>query len=303
MPFKLTIIGSGSAVPTQTRGVTAQYINFNERHFLIDCGEGTQLQLRKFKVKFSRLQAIFISHLHGDHYLGLVGLLSSMSLLGRNKKLSIYGPAELKELLDFQFKVAGIKLQFELAFIELTATDLEIIFEDRIIKVAAFPVQHRINCWGFRFDEKEKERNIDPSKIEQHQLSLEEILKAKQGEDIVRESAYIRNESITLPAAPLQSYAYSADTKYFKKMADYVKDVKLLYHEATFTEKHSDRAKSTMHATAKQAATVASDAGVQKLLLGHFSARYKNTAPILEEAKSVFVNTICVEDGEEYTLP
>lgn len=303
MSFKLTIIGSGSAVPTQTRGVTAQYINFNERHFLIDCGEGTQLQLRKFKVKFSRLQAIFISHLHGDHYLGLVGLISSMSLLGRKKVMHIYGPIELKELLDFQFRIAGIKLQFEIQFHPLNPDADEIIFEDRILTVKAFRVKHRINCWGFRMDEKEKEKNVDPEKIAAFQLTLEEILKAKKGEDIVRETAYYRNEEVTLKSAPLQSYAFSADTTYFEEMANHVKGVSILYHEATFLDQHLDRAKKTMHSTAKQAATVAKNAEVGQLLLGHFSARYKNTSSILEEAKSIFQNSHCVRDGEEFLLP
>ncbi len=302
MSFKLTIIGSGSAVPTQTRGVTSQFLNFNERRFLIDCGEGTQLQLRKYKVKFQRLQCIFISHLHGDHYLGLVGLLSSMSLLGRTKKLTVYGPEELEELLRFQFKVAKVHFNFELEFVHLGASEMQVIYEDKVIKVSSFPVKHRIDCWGFRFDEQPKEKNVNPSKIEEHQLKLEEILAVKRGEDITREASYLRNEELTLPETPLVSYAYSADTKYFDKMADYVQGVNLLYHEATFLEKHSDRAKATMHSTALQAATIAKSAKVKQLLLGHFSARYKDTSELLSEAKSVFEHTICVNDGDEFIL-
>lgn len=302
MSFKLTIIGSGSAVPTQTRGVTSQFLNFNERRFLIDCGEGTQLQLRKYKVKFQRLQCIFISHLHGDHYLGLVGLLSSMSLLGRTKKLTVYGPEELEELLRFQFKVAKVHFNFDLEFVHLGASEMQVIYEDKVIKVSSFPVKHRIDCWGFRFDELPKEKNVNPSKIEEHQLKLEEILAVKRGEDITREASYLRNEELTLPETPLVSYAYSADTKYFDKMADYVQGVNLLYHEATFLEKHSDRAKATMHSTALQAATVANTAKVKQLILGHFSARYKDTSELLIEAKSVFEHTVCVNDGDEFIL-
>jgi ribonuclease Z len=302
MPFKLTIIGSGSAVPTLTRGVTSQHVNFNERQILIDCGEGTQLLLRKNKVKFQRIQIILISHLHGDHYLGLTGLLSSMSLLGRTKKLTIYCPAELEELLQFQFKVAGIKFNFQLEFVHLMSTEKSIIFEDNSIQISSFPVKHRIPTWGFQMREKEKELNINPKKIEEFKLSLEEIVRAKRGEDIIRDAEYLRNADLTLPKQPLLSFAYSSDTKYFDQMAEFVKGVDLLYHEATFTEKHVDRAKATMHSTAKQAAQVAKNAGVNQLLLGHFSARYKNTDELLEEAKSVFDNTICVEDGDEFIL-
>lgn len=302
MPFKLTIIGSGSAVPTQTRGVTSQYLNFNERRFLIDCGEGTQLQLRRFKVKFQRLQAIFISHLHGDHYLGLVGLLSSMSLLGRTKELTVFGPPELEELLRFQFKVAKVHFNYELNFVHLKEGLQEVIFEDKVLHVSSFPVQHRIPCWGFRFDEKKKEKNVNPSKIEEHNLSLEEILAVKRGEDITREAAFFRNQDLTLVDSPLISYAYSADTKYFVKMAEYVQGVDLLYHEATFLEKHKDRAQATMHSTALEAAKVAKAAKVKQLILGHFSARYKDTSEILAEAKSVFKPTFCVSDGDEFIL-
>lgn len=302
MSSKLTIVGSGSAVPTVGRGVTSQYLNFNERHILIDCGEGTQLQLRRYKIKFQRIQIILISHLHGDHYLGLVGLLSSMSLLGRTKKLTIYGPAELEELLQFQFKVAGIIFNFQLEFIQLTAIDKSVIFEDRVIQISAFPVKHRIPCWGFRFDEKVKELNVDPQKIAEHKLTISEIRKVKNGEDVVRETAYFRNDQLTLPRHPLVSYAYSADTMFFEKMIDYVQGVDLLYHEATFTEKHKNRSKSTMHSTAKEAATVAAKAKVGQLLLGHFSARFKSTKEVLEEAKTTFENTVAVEDGQEFII-
>lgn len=289
-------------MPTVGRGVTAQYLNFNERHLLIDCGEGTQLQLRKFKVKFQRIHMIFISHLHGDHYLGLVGLLSSMSLLGRTKKLSIYCPSDLEELLQIQFKLAGIRFNFQLEFIHLTSTDKQVIFEDKVIEISAFPVQHRIPTWGFLFKEKKKEKNIDPDKVTEHQLTIQEILKAKKGDDILRESTYFRNADITLPDQPLTSYAYSADTIFFEKMVEYVKGVDLLYHEATFTEKQKDRAEATMHSTARQAATVAKKAKVGQLLLGHFSARFKSTGEVLKEAKTVFENSVCVEDGDEFDL-
>lgn len=269
---------------------------------LVDCGEGTQLQLRRFKVKFQRIQMIFISHLHGDHYLGLVGLLSSMSLLGRTKKVNLFCPPELEELLKVQFELAGINLSFDLEFNHLNPNGKMVIFQDNVIQVSSFPVKHRIPTWGFHFQEKRKEKNIDPAKIAEHKLTIEEIQTAKKGEDVVREAEYLRNEDITLPDKPLLSYAYSSDTKYFKEMAKYVKGVDLLYHEATFTEKQKDRAVKTKHSTAKEAAQVAKEAGVGKLLLGHFSARFKSTDEVLNEAKTVFDNCVCVEDGDEFIL-
>ncbi|MCB9224827.1 MAG: ribonuclease Z [Crocinitomicaceae bacterium] len=302
MPFKLKIIGSGSAIPTLTRGVTSQYVNFNERHILIDCGEGTQMQLRRYKVKMQRLKIILISHLHGDHYLGLVGLLSSLSILGRTQLLTIYCPAELEELLQVQFRLAGMKFSYPIEFIHLKEGKPEVIFEDNILQITAFPVRHRIPTWGFRFDEREKELNIDPAAVKQFSMTHDEIKKAKKGEDIVRETSYLRNADITLPKQKLISYAYSSDTSYFEQMADYVQGVDLLYHEATFTEKQKDRADKTMHSTAREAATVAKKAKVGQLLLGHFSARFKNTDELLEEASQIFEQVVCVQDGDEFDL-
>ena len=302
MPLKLTIIGSGSAVPTQNRGVTSQYLNFNERHILIDCGEGTQLQLRKFKVKFQRIKYIFISHLHGDHYLGLTGLLSSMSLLGRKQDLTIFCPSELEELLQFQFKIAAVHFNFQIKFTHLKKDGLQLIHEDNSIKAWSFPVKHRIPCWGFKFVEKERDANLNPLMIKKYDLSIEEIKKAKKGEDIMRNALKIKNQELVLAHIEPASYAFSADTKYFDAMAEYVKGVQLLYHEATFTEAHSDRAKATMHSTAKEAATVAKNAGVSKLLLGHFSARYRSSQVLLDEAKPIFENSFCVKDGDEFLV-
>jgi ribonuclease Z len=249
-----------------------------------------------------RLKMILISHLHGDHYLGLVGLLSSMSILGRTQKLTIYGPADLQELMQVQFRLAGMKFGYQIEFVNLTATKKEVIFEDNVMSITAFPVKHRIPTWGFRFDEKEKELNIDPSVVKKFALSIDEIKAAKKGDDIVREDEYFRNADVTLPRQKPVSYAYSSDTAYFDKMAEYVKGVDLLYHESTFTEKQRDRADKTMHSTAKEAATVAKKANVGQLLLGHFSARFKDTTVVLEEAKTIFDRSVCVQDGDEYNL-
>lgn len=303
MPLKLTILGSGSAVPSLNRGVTAQFLNFNERRILIDCGEGTQLQLRRFRVKFQRLQYIIISHLHGDHFLGIFGLLSSMSLLGRTKKIIIFAPEGLEEIIRHQFKIANVYLDFEMEFITVKTADKSLIFEDNSIEVFAFPLKHRAECYGYLFQEKEKMPNIDKEKIKEYGLSLEEILAAKRGEDVKRGGEILANTELTLPPEKLASYAFCTDTQYIPRLADWIKGVRLLYHEATFTNKHIQRAKATGHSTAEQAALIAKAGEVDQLILGHFSSRYKDTSPILEEAKPFFENVSCVEDGDSYYLP
>lgn len=300
MPLKLTILGSGSAVPILGRGVSSQFLNINERRFLIDCGEGTQLQLRRYKVKFQRIQAIFISHLHGDHFLGLFGFVSSLSLFGRTKKLQIYAPTGLEEIVRHQFKLAQVYLSFELEFITLNTNDKLVVFEDASVRVSAFPLKHRIECYGFLFEEKQVELKIDKDMIQKYQLSLVEILKAKRGETIEREDETILAKQVTLAPEQPSSYAYCSDTKFVAKLPEWIKDVRLLYHEATFTEKHKDRAKSTGHSTAADAAKIANEANAGQLLLGHFSSRYKSTDELKEEAKPIFDNVTCVEDGDVF---
>ena len=300
MPFKLIIVGSGSAVPTLQRGVTSQYLNFNERRILIDCGEGTQLQLRKYKIRFQRLQYIFISHLHGDHFLGIFGLLASMNLLGRTLKLIIFCPADLEKIIQSQFEITKVKLDFDLEFIHLEGKTKKLIFEDRLLEVYSIPMKHRIECYGFIFREKPKEQNIDAAKIEQFDISRAEIWAIKNGADLERNGKIIPNAELTLPPAKLFQFAFCTDTKYYEKIAEWVEDSDLLYHEATFTEKQIDRAKATHHSTAKQAAEIAKKANVSKLLLGHFSARFGSTKELLDEAKPVFENVVCVEDGDEF---
>ncbi|WP_027418275.1 ribonuclease Z [Crocinitomix catalasitica] len=302
MPLKLTILGSGSAVPNLNRGVSAQYLNFNERRILIDCGEGTQLQLRKFKIKFQRLQYIFISHLHGDHFLGIFGLISSMNLLGRDNKLTIFAPVGLEEIIRHQFKLTEVYLGFELEFITVDPTEKTKIFEDDKLNIYAFPLQHRIPCNGFLFEEKAKEHKIRKSAISKYNLSLVEILALKKGQNVMRDEITIKNEDCTLPPEKSLQFAYCSDTKYLPRLTDWIEGADLLYHEATFLTAHKSRAKATGHSTAAQAATIAKDAKVGKLLLGHFSARYKDTVELLAEAIGVFDNVVCVEDGQAFKL-
>jgi len=302
LSIKLKIIGSGSAVPTLTRGVTSQYLNFNERHILIDCGEGTQLLLRKHKVRFQRIQYIFISHLHGDHYLGLVGLLASMNLLGRTAKLIIFAPADLEKIVNFQFDLTHVKLDFDIEFRHLSYKEKTLILEDRIMEVYAFPLKHRIECYGFLFKEKTKLLNIKTELIEKYEITRAEIWAIKNGEGIERNGKKISNDKLTLPPTQLKQYAFCTDTKFLNKLPDWIKDVDILYHEATFTEAYTDRAKATFHSTAAQAAKIAKLAKAKKLLLGHFSARYHTTDELLTEAKELFSEVVCVEDGDEFVL-
>ncbi len=301
--IKLTILGSGAATPTFKRGVTAQYLNFNERKILIDCGEGTQLQLRKFKISFQRLQYIFISHLHGDHYLGLMGLLSSMHLLGRTKPIHIFAPPELQEILETQFRLTYVKLQFDIIYHHLKFKEKTLVFEDRIMEVFAFPLKHRIPCYGFLFKEKIKERGMIPEKIKKFDIKIPEILQLKASKNVTRESGEVLNYlEVTNPPLAPKSYAFCTDTKYIENLKEIVNGVDILYHEATFIHNLVSRAKATYHTTAFQAATLAKNAHVKQLLLGHFSQRYSSTKDIEQEAKSIFENTICVKDGDEFLI-
>lgn len=300
--IKLTILGSGAATPTLSRGVTAQYLNFNERRILIDCGESTQLQCRKYGVRFQRLQYIFISHLHGDHYLGLPGLLASMHLLGREKELHIYAPPELEEILNFQFRITYVKLSFKLIFHSLQAKDKEMVMEDDNMMVFSFPLKHRINCYGFLFQEKLKPRSINSDLIKPYQLTIPEIVQLKKGHDIERDGKVIQNTILTTDPPKPKSYAFCTDTKSVQKLPNWIEGANLLYHEATFLEADKERAKATFHTTALQAANIAKTANVGKLLIGHFSARYKSTDLLVEEAKTVFENTVAVNDGDDFLV-
>jgi ribonuclease Z len=301
--FEVTILGSGAAIPTQRRNPTSQYIVCNDRHILIDCGEGTQMQIRKYGIKFQRINHILISHLHGDHFFGLVGLISTMHLMGRDKGLSIYGPEELEQILRLQLEVGAAKLDFEINFVKLNGKDSGVIFEDKLIQISYFPLKHRIPTNGFVIREKVKERRLNPLKIEGSGLQFEHMHRLKKGEDILLENGKtLKNTKYTLDPHPSFSYAYCSDTAYAEKIVSYIKGVSLLYHEATFIEKDIERARATFHSTARQAAEIAKKAGVGKLLVGHLSARYESTSDHLHEAMHVFENSEVVEDGRTYQV-
>ena len=303
MNFEVTILGSGAAVPTLRRNPTSQYVVCNDRHILIDCGEGTQMQIRNYGIRFQRLTHILISHLHGDHFFGLVGLLSTMHLMGRDKGITVYGPKELESIVKSQLEIGGAKLDFDLQFVATDPKNSQLIFEDKLIEIHSFPLKHRIPTTGFLIREKAKEFNLNSEAIKGSGLKIEHFHLLKKGEDVLDEDGQIfRFKDYTFPPKPSYSYAFCSDTKYDVSIVPYVKDVSVLYHEATFTEKDSERAKATFHSTAAQAADIATRANVGKLYLGHLSARYESTAAHLSEAAKFFENTEVVEDGMKFTI-
>ena len=298
MKFEVTILGSGSSLPTVHRNSTAQFVECNNRYILIDCGEGTQIQLRRFKVKFQKLDIVLISHLHGDHYFGLPGLISSMHLLGRDKKLQIVGPKELETLIRPLLDAGGHQLNFELEFISLDYPCNRVVFEDKKVKISCFPLKHRIPTHGYIISEKEADFKLNKEAFDSFQLRLTDIPKIKKGEDILAPNGEkITNNQLVLPPRPARKFAYCSDTKFTETILPFIQHVDLLYHEATFINEHKSRAKQTFHTTAEQAAQIALAADVKCLLIGHFSPRYKTMEHHEIEAKRIFNNVMLAEDG------
>lgn len=296
--FKLTILGSGSALPSVRRGASSQVLSFNGKLYLIDCGEGTQLRLREARIKMQSIDVICISHLHGDHYFGLIGLLSTMHLLGRTKDIDIYAPTALKAILIAQLRASATDLRFNFIFHELVSKTKNLLFEDKNLEVSSFPLKHRIPCWGFFFQEKQKPANIRKEFIAAFKPDIEEILIIKNGGDYkTKDGRIIENSAITDPAPEPRSYAYCSDTKYTETIIPFVDGASLLYHEASFGNDLKHEAANRYHSTAEQAATIAKMANVKQLLIGHFSARYKDLSVLHGEAKAVFINTLLAEDG------
>ena len=298
MSFKLTILGCNSAVPTVERNPTAQLLNANERFFLIDCGEGTQVRLRKYQLSFQRINHIFISHLHGDHYFGLIGLISSMHLLGRNKDLHIYAHQELKAIIDLQLEASNTELNYPLFFHPISETNEQVLYEDEKISVSNVILNHSIKCSGFIFKEKKSKRRISKDKIEKYNISFDKFNGIKEGADWIADNGdVIKNKEITTKNSPAHSYAFCTDTLYDEALVEKIKGVDLLYHEATFKKELSERAKETGHSTTFDAATIARKAVVKHLMIGHFSQRYRNLDELLVEAKEFFENTHLAESG------
>lgn len=301
--FELLILGSSSASPTSERNPSAQLLNISERLFLIDCGEATQIQLRRFKARFQAIDHIFISHLHGDHFFGLPGLLSSMHLLGRKQELNIYCPEELKTIIDAINKVSETRLSYTINWKFTGDTGMDLLFEDDKVEVFSFPLRHRIFCTGFLFREKPLLRKIDKYKLEKLNISVADIQLLRKGYDVVNaDGETVKNAEATLDAPPARSYAYCSDTIYTPATVEFVKNVDLLYHESTFLEDKADRAAKTYHTTARQAAEIARAANVKQLLLGHFSARYGHLDEFIAQAAPVFEHCVLATDGKKVKI-
>lgn len=303
MSFKLTILGSNSATPAYGRHHTSQLLTVNNQNFLIDCGEGTQERLSKFKNHPYQIDYIFISHLHGDHYLGLMGLLFTMHLMRRTKDLHVFGQRGLKEIIMTQLKYSDSSLNYNIIFKELDPTKSELLLDTKTLEVHSFPLKHRIPCSGFLFKEKAKPFRINKETLPD-EFSIINIAKLKKGEDIYNEDGSLayRNKELTLSPRKSFSYAFCSDTIHTESIIPYIEGVDLLYHEATFLDEKKKWADLTFHSTTKQAASIAKKAAVKQLLIGHFSARYKDLTPFLVEASEVFENTLLAYEGDEIKL-
>lgn len=303
MAFKITILGSSGAVPAYGRMPSAQFLEIENNYFLIDCAEGAQLQLMKYELNMHRIDHIFISHLHGDHYLGLMGLIFTLHLNKRKSDLHIYSHKGLDEIITLQLKYSKSSLNYKIVFHLLTPGKKEIIFENKFVTVETIPLLHKLDCSGFLIREKPKPRRIDKEVLPQN-LSILQLNKLKWGEDIVDDEGNIiyKNEALTLSPRKSRSYAYCSDTQYFEAIVEQIREVDVLYHEATFMEEDADKALETRHSTVKQAATIALKAQPVRLLIGHFSARYKDLLPVIDEAKRVFQNTYLALEGETFTI-
>lgn len=298
MRFSVHILGSGSAAPTLGRRPSAQVVNIREHQFLVDCGEGTQIQIRKQKIKFQKIKHIFISHMHGDHVFGLMGLISTYHLLGRTQELNIYGPVGLKEFVETQLRLTESYLNYHINFTEVDPCNHEMVLETTVCKVFTIPLKHRIACCGYLFVEKENNRKILPEKMAEYDVPMVYASKIKQGGDGVSANGeVIDGNLLSSVGRPSRSYAYCSDTAYHEDIIPIISGVDLLYHESTFKHDLLDRAKKTYHSTSLQAGQIAKLAGVKRLLIGHFSARYNDVQPLVDEARTVFEDTISANDG------
>jgi ribonuclease Z len=303
LSFELTILGSNSAAPAHSRHQSSQLLRLENHTFLVDCGEGTQMQLTRYRLKVSRLKHIFISHLHGDHYLGLVGLLSTLNLRNRRDALYIFGPPGLNDIITLHLKYTETVLGYKVHFQALDPDNPEILLENDQITVSSIPMDHRIPCTGFLFKEKPKKYRLKKTN-DLSKLSFEEINTLKNGSNVMTSTNQVKYalEDYTDPPQKARAYAYCSDTRYNENIIPFIKSVDLLYHESTFLSDREQRAFETYHSSARQAATIALKAGAEKLILGHFSIRYKDLNPLLEEAKAVFPNSHLAIEGQRITI-
>lgn len=301
MRFEVTTLGTGAALPARGRFPSAQLLNLNGRLFLVDCGEGTQERLRMAQVNMARIERVFISHLHGDHYLGLMGLICSMHLMGRTQPLGVHGPAALHEVINLQLRVSGTYLRYPLHFQPTEHQTGAAVFKDDRVEVTALALRHRVECTGFLFREAPQPRHLVKETVDM--IPHYKRSAVKRGEDLeLPDGRTIPNAELTFPPPPPRSYAYCSDTAFAPELVDALRGVDLLYHEATFGEALRARAKETLHSTARQAATIALEAGAGQLLLGHFSSRYKDPGILLAEAREVFSNCLLAEEGRTFQV-
>ena len=297
--MNLTILGCYAATPRTITNPTSQVLEMQNRLFLIDCGEGTQVQLRKNKIKFSKINHIFISHLHGDHCYGLIGLVSTFMLLNRENELHIYGPKGIKEIIKLQLRLSNSWPTYKLTFHELTSTESEIIFEDNKVIVKTIPLKHRVYTNGFLFQEKVGERKLDINAVQEYEIDKCYYQNIKNGKDITLDDGrIIPNEKLSFDALPPKSYAFCSDTIFDESIVPLIQDVDVLYHESTFLDSEEHLSGKTMHSTAKQAALIALKANAKQLVLGHYSTRYPSIELFREEAQTVFQNVLLADDGK-----
>jgi len=300
MSISLTILGCHSATPRTFAHPTSQFLEINNRHFLIDCGEGTQVQLRKYKIKFSAINHVFISHLHGDHFFGLIGLISTFGLLKRTKELHIYGPKGIQEIINLQLKLSKSWVSYDIIFHELESENSELIFEDDKVEVYTIPLNHRVYTNGFLFKEKIGERKLNIEAIKENpEIEICDYQNLRNGKDFTTEKGkVIKNNTLTFNPHKSLSYGYCSDTTYKPDIIPIIKSVDLLYHESTFLNDKKDLAKTTKHATAEEAGNIAKEANVGQLILGHYSSRYNDLDLFKQEAETVFDNVILAKEGK-----
>jgi ribonuclease Z len=302
-PFKIHILGCGSALPTLHHNASSQIVEIREKLFMIDCGEGTQMQLRKSKIRFTKISAVFISHLHGDHCFGLIGMISTFGMLGRTATLHVYAPADFGPILQQQIDFFCTGLEFKVEFHPVDTSKSQVIYEDRSLTIETIPLEHRIACCGFIFREKPLKPHIRRDMLDFLQIPVSQINNIKAGADWITESGQvIPNSRLVIPADPARSYAYCSDTRYIPTLHQLLCGVDTIYHESTYASDYEDRARLYYHSTSKQAASVARDAGAKQLLLGHYSARYIDESKILAEAKTIFPNSKLTDEGKIFDV-
>lgn len=301
--FAVTILGNNSAIPTPDRHPTAQVVTYNDQLILVDCGEGTQMQLTRYKVRRSRIRHILISHLHGDHYFGLIGLINSLSLLGRTDPLSVYGPPELEEIIQLQLRSAATVLKFNLQFHALLPESTGLLFSEKDMEVHCFPTRHRIPCYGFSFSMQRRKRRLVPEQARVYDIPAAYFSRLQEGADYQRkDGTLVKNDWVTLPPPKGKRYVYCADSIYDEDLIPHIQGADLVYHEATYLHDLAQRAADRYHSTSVQAATLALKAEAKRLLIGHFSSKYTELEPFLEESLPVFPHTELALEGVSYLV-